>query len=128
MTEYRTLMEKAKEVSKKAYAPYSKFFVGACVLTENGNTYCGCNFENASYGLSICAERNAIGTAIANGDNKIKAIAIYSPSMEDCYPCGACRQVIYEFRSANGVDVITEANGELQTHKIDELLPGGFVL
>ena len=128
MTEYRELIEKAKEASNMAYAPYSKFHVGACVLTESGNIYTGCNFENASYGLSICAERNAIGTAIANGDKKISAIAIYSPSMENCFPCGACRQVIFEFKSDRGVDIITESKGNLVINKIDEILPGGFTL
>ena len=78
MATYEELIEKAKEASKNAYAPYSDFRVGACVLMESGNIYTGCNFENASYGLSICAERNAIGSAIANGETKIKAIAIYS--------------------------------------------------
>ena len=73
--DYQKLMDSAKEVSKNAYIPYSKFAVGACVLTENGNIYTGCNFENASFGLTICAERNAIGTAIACGERKIKAIA-----------------------------------------------------
>ena len=72
MTDYKFLMDKAKEVALNAYAPYSNFKVGACVLTESGNIYTGCNFENASYGLSICAERNAIGTAVANNDLKIK--------------------------------------------------------
>ena len=128
MTEYRELMEKAKEASNRAYAPYSKYNVGACVLTDNNKIYTGCNFENASYGLSICAERNAIGSAIADGERKLKAIAIYSPNMEDCSPCGACRQVIYEFKSGTGTDVITEKNGNLVVHKIDELLPEGFSL
>ena len=73
---YEELMEKAIEVSKNAYVPFSKFPVGACVLTENGKTFCGCNFENSSYGLTICAERNAIGSAIAAGERKITAIAI----------------------------------------------------
>ena len=128
MTTYEELMNMAKEASKNAYSPYSKFSVGACVLTESGNTYKGCNFENASYGLCICAERNAVGTAIANGDREIKAIAIYSPNVDDCTPCGACRQVIYEFKDADGTDVITEVMGELVVHTIDELLPGGFSL
>jgi len=128
MTDYKYLMEKAKEVSDNAYAPYSKFKVGACLLTESENIYTGCNFENASYGLSICAERNAIGTAIANGETKIKAIAIYSPNMEDCTPCGACRQVIFEFRSEGGTVVLTERNGEIISHSIEELIPGGFSL
>lgn len=128
MTDYKYLMDKAKEVSANAYTPYSKFNVGACVLAESGNIYTGCNFENASYGLSICAERNAIGTAIANGEKKIKAVAIYSPNMENCSPCGACRQVIYEFKSDEGVVVLTELNGEIISHSIDDLLPGGFSL
>ena len=128
MTSYEDLMNMAKEASKNAYSPYSKFSVGACILMSSGRVYSGCNFENASYGLSICAERNAIGTAIANGDREIKAIAIYSPNVDDCTPCGACRQVIYEFKSAEGTDVITEVMEELVIHPIDELLPGGFSL
>ena len=126
--DYQNLMDRAKEVSKNAYIPYSKFAVGACVLTENGNSYTGCNFENASFGLTICAERNAIGTAIANGERKIKAIAIYSPNGDNCFPCGACRQVIYEFQTDEGVDVITEVNGELKVYKLNDLLPHGFDL
>ena len=127
MVNYEELIEKAKDASKKAYAPYSNFKVGACVLTENDKIYTGCNFENASYGLSICAERNAIGSAIAEGETKIKAIAIYSPNMYNCTPCGACRQVINEFKTENTV-VITVAGNEIITNTIDELLPGGFAL
>lgn len=126
--DYETLMEKAVEVSKKAYAPYSKFLVGACVLTENDKTYTGCNFENASLGLSICAERNAIGSAIADGERKIKAVAIYSPNMEMCYPCGACRQVLHEFRTENGIEIVLKKGNELVVKNIDELLPEGFNL
>lgn len=128
MSEYKNLMNKAKEAAKNAYAPYSKFNVGACVLTENGNTYQGCNFENASYGLSICAERNAIGAMVQAGDRKIKAIAIYSPNMDNCSPCGACRQVIHEFQSENGAMVLTEDCGNIVSRNITELLPGGFSL
>lgn len=127
MTTYEELIEKAKEVSKNAYAPYSDFRVGACVLTDKGNIYTGCNFENASYGLSICAERNAIGSAVANGETKIKAIAIYSPNMYNCTPCGACRQVINEFKTDETV-VVTVAGDEIITNTIEELLPGGFAL
>lgn len=126
--DYRYLMDKAKEVSKNAYIPYSQFPVGACVLAENDHIYTGCNFENSSFGMTICAERNAIGTAIANGDKKIYAIAIFSPKMDNCCPCGACRQVIHEFQAENGVDIITEINGELKIYKINELLPEGFNL
>ncbi len=127
MVSYEELIEKAKEASLNAYAPYSNFKVGACVLTDKGNIYQGCNFENASYGLSICAERNAIGTAVANGETKIKAIAIYSPNMYNCTPCGACRQVISEFKTDETV-VITVAGNEIITNSIEELLPGGFTL
>jgi cytidine deaminase len=122
------LIKLAEEASKNAYAPYSKFPVGACVLAESGKTYIGCNFENASYGLTICAERNAVGTAIANGEKKIKAIAIYSPNMQNCTPCGACRQVLAEFQSAEGLDVITKSDDGLRIHKLTELLPEGFEL
>ena len=73
---YEDMIELALKASKNAYVPYSKFPVGACVLTENGKVYTGCNFENSSFGLTICAERNAVGSAIADGERKIKAIAI----------------------------------------------------
>lgn len=126
--EYKELLKLAKEASKKAYAPYSKFLVGACVLTENNKTYSGCNFENSSYGLSICAERNAVGSAICDGERKIRAIAIYSPNMECCTPCGACRQVLSEFSSSEGLDVILEENSEIKIYSIEELLPKTFKL
>ena len=125
--QYIDLMEKAKEVSKNSYSPYSKFAVGACLLTENDKIYTGCNFENASYGLSICAERNAVGTAIADGEKKFKAIAIYSPQNDNCTPCGACRQVLTEFANEN-FDVIVEINNELKIYKLKDLLPESFSL
>lgn len=126
--EYEKLLEKAKEVSKLAYAPYSDFPVGACVLTEKGGVYVGCNIENASYGLTICAERNAIASAVASGDTKIKAVAIYSPKMQKCFPCGACRQVIFEFQKCSDLDVVVQDGENIKVYKINELLPEGFVL
>lgn len=126
--DYQELMKKAKKASKNAYAKYSKFKVGACLITENGKTYEGCNFENSSYGLAICAERNAVGSAIADGERKISAIAIYSPKSKDCSPCGACRQVLHEFKAEGGMDVITEGEDGLIVRKLDELLPLGFNL
>lgn len=125
---YEEMLKLAEEASKNAYAPYSKFSVGACVLCESGKTYSGCNFENGSYGLAICAERNAVGTAIANGERKIKAVAIFSPNMENCTPCGACRQVLMEFKSDEGLDVITKCGDGIRVHTIEELLPETFVL
>ncbi len=125
--DYNELLEKAKEASEKAYAPYSKFKVGACVLTENNKIYTGCNFENSSFGLTICAERNAIGSAIADGERKITAVAIYSPNEKHCYPCGACRQVMTEFASED-MDIITEGENSLEITKFCEIFPKGFIL
>lgn len=126
---YEEMMQKAIEVSANSYSPYSKFAVGACVLTDSGNVYTGCNFENSSFGMTICAERNAIGTAVANGERKIKAIAIYSPNQDDCFPCGACRQVIHEFSERDeDVDVILKSGNELKVYTLAALLPAGFNL
>lgn len=126
--DYNTLIEKAIEVSKNSYSPYSHFPVGACILCESGKTYTGCNFENASFGLTICAERNAIGNAVANGERKITAIAIYSPNMQDCLPCGACRQVLAEFQTNEGTIIITKAEEGIKIRQLLELLPGYFKL
>lgn len=123
-----TLLALASEAAQNAYSPYSKFKVGACVLYEDGKTYTGCNVENASYGLTLCAERNAISSAIAAGQkSKIAAIAIFSPNAKLCYPCGACRQWISEF--SKDADVIVEnAEGIPQVFSIKELLPYSFEL
>lgn len=126
---YEELMMKAINVSKNAYCPYSKFAVGACVLTESGNTYTGCNFENSSFGMTICAERNAIGSAIANGEKKIEAIAIYSPNQDNCAPCGACRQVMHEFcNNDKDFKIILKNGNDLKIYTLDQLLPEGFNL
>ena len=126
---YEELMDKAIEVSKYSYSPYSKFAVGACLETEDGSRYTGCNFENSSYGLSICAERNAIGSAIADGKRKIKAIAIYSPNQDNCTPCGACRQVLHEFCEHDSeLDVILKNKDELKIYTLEQLLPESFSL
>src|SRR5271165_6764688 len=87
----------AKEASKSAYCPYSRFAVGAAVLTGSGKIIVGCNVENASYGLTICAERNAIFRAVAERETSIIAVVIYTPTPSPSSPCGACRQVIWEF-------------------------------
>lgn len=125
---YQELLEKAKEASENAYAPFSKFKVGACVLTKNQNTYSGCNVENSSFGLTICAERNAITTAVANGETEFTAIAIYSPNQKNCTPCGACRQFIYEFQKNVDIEIIVEDETTCKTYKMSELLPAGFHL
>jgi cytidine deaminase len=126
--DYDDLLKQAKQVSQNAYAPFSNFKVGACVLTGSGKTYVGCNFENSSYGLTICAERNAVGTALTNGETSILAVAIYSPGMENCLPCGACRQVLFEFQKDKEIEIITQIKDTYQVYKLNELFPQGFKL
>lgn len=126
---YEELMQKAVEASKNSYSPYSKFAVGACVMCKDGSVYTGCNFENSSFGMTICAERNAIGTAIAEGKRSIKAVAIYSPNQQNCAPCGACRQVIHEFcDNDEDVDIILQNGEELKIYTLAQLLPESFNL
>lgn len=125
--DYKMIMDMAKDASKKSYSPFSRFSVGAAVLSESGKIYTGCNVENSSFGMTICAERCAIFKAISEGERKIYAVAIYSPNADNCNPCGACRQVMYEFQDdKNGVDIITENMGELVIRKLSEYLPYGF--
>jgi cytidine deaminase len=115
----------AKNVSKVSYSPYSKFPVGAAVITKDGQIFKGCNVENASYGLSICAERTAIFHMVAQGKRQIAAVVIYTPTATPATPCGACRQVISEF----GPDalIIGVCDGPaVFTKKLSELLPAAF--
>ncbi len=124
----KQLIESASKAAENAYAPYSNFKVGACILFDDGSTFCGCNVENASYGLTICAERNALSTAIAAGKkNGLLAVAVFSPNSKLCYPCGACRQWIYEF-SDSAVVIFEDENGEPTAKSITELLPYPFKL
>jgi len=123
------LLSVAKDAVKRAYAPYSKFRVGAAVLTKKGNIFSGCNIENSSYGLTVCAERVAIFSAIAQEggeDMEIRALAISCEQNSLCSPCGACRQVIYEF-GRNAIVFFQGRNG-MQEARITELLPEGFRL
>lgn len=128
--DYKELLEKAKEASKNTYSPYSKFPVGACVVTPSGKTFIGTNVENASFGATICAERSAIMNMVVNGEREIEAIAIYGPKMKMCTPCGICRQVIAEFKLKNGTtNIILEGeDGEPKAFTLDEILPLGFEL
>lgn len=124
------LLKKAAEVAKNAYCPYSKFNVGARVEYESGNIYVGCNVENGSYTVGICAERNAISTAIAAGEkSKIKKVAIYSPNTKLCWPCGACRQWFSEFEQGQDMKIIVEdKDGSPIEFTVEELLPHRFEL
>lgn len=125
---YRELLNDAKNLSQKSYSPYSNFPVGACVLYESGKKYFGCNVENASYGLALCAERSAISQAVASGEtSKIKAIAIYSPKQKRCMPCGACRQWLSEFAADNQTKIILEDNDDkLLVITLEKIFPFGF--
>lgn len=122
------LLEAAGEVMKKAYAPYSRFRVGAALLTETGAVFSGANVENASYGLTLCAERAAVAAAVAaEGPGlKIKALAVVSNSPGAFPPCGACRQVLREF--GEDVTVIFYGPEGLVQRRLGELLPVGFSL
>ena len=124
--DYQLLMDKAKEAAKESYSPFSKFAVGASVVTASGKIYSGCNIENSSFGMTICAERCAIFKAVSEGDKEILAVAIYSPNEDDCYPCGACRQVMYEFQGQDEIEIITEDKGKLNIKKLSDFLPYGF--
>jgi cytidine deaminase len=119
------LVRLARETARNAHVPYSKFPVGAAVLTERGDMHAAVNVENASYGLSMCAERAAIFAAIAQGARRIVAIAVYTPTAEPTPPCGACRQVAAEF--ADDTVVICSADsGAERRYTLAELLPHGF--
>lgn len=126
--ERERLLREARAALDQAYAPYSKFHVGAAVLTEANNVYTGCNVENASYGLTICAERTAICRAVAaeGPQMKIRAIAVLNGNNAPCSPCGACRQFIFEF-GANAVVLFQGREGVVESN-VSELLPAGFSL
>jgi cytidine deaminase len=122
------LLSAARAAFKNAHAPYSNFRVGSAILTDRGTLYSGCNVENASYGLTICAERNAIFAAVAaeGSGMRIKAVAVATERDGPCAPCGACRQVIFEF----GPDAVVLFRGQAGTQQmaITNLLPEGFRL
>jgi cytidine deaminase len=121
------LVATAKAAAARAYCPYSRFRVGAAVLTEQGEIYSGCNVENASYGLTICAERNAIFRAVDEGKGllTIRALVVYTPTSSPTAPCGACRQVINEFGPSAFVISVCDSE-TIMSHRLDELLPHGF--
>jgi len=122
------LLHAARAAAKNAYARYSKFHVGAAVLTESGQTVTGCNVENASYGLTMCAERAAIFSAVAQfgPEVRIRSILVVNGDDAPCSPCGACRQVIYEFGPE--ATVIFKASSGWTRQAITDLLPHGFRL
>ena len=118
-------MTAAREAVENAYAPYSNFKVGAAILTRGGAVYAGCNVENASYGMTICAERNAATTMVSAdpADRRIRSVAVFSPNASPCFPCGACRQVLREFGCE---EVVVEDSSGLRRYPFEEILPNSF--
>jgi cytidine deaminase len=120
-----TVMGSARDASRNAYAPYSDLRVGAAILTEGGEIHAGCNVENSSYGLAICAERNAAAAmSLANPeDREIRLVAVFSPDTSPCFPCGACRQVLREFDCK---EIVVEDQAGLRRYPFEEILPHAF--
>jgi cytidine deaminase len=118
----KDLMEAAFKVRGHAHAPYTKFSVGAAVLTRSGKIFTGCNIENVSLGLTICAERAAVAAAVAHGEKELIVMAIVADSSEPVVPCGACRQVMAEFNPAMKI-VASTGDGHMQEFNLGDLLP-----
>lgn len=121
------LIKEAVSARSRAYAPYSRFSVGAAVAVSGGNIYTGCNVENASYGLTCCAERVALFKAVSEGEREFTDIAVVSDSEDFCSPCGACRQVMAEF-GGNIKVYMCNNRGEYKVKSVSDLLPGSFSL
>ncbi|MBU3128462.1 cytidine deaminase [Clostridium tagluense] len=124
--DYKKLAKIAIDARENAYAPYSKFKVGAAVVTEDDSIYTGCNIENASYGASNCAERTAIFKAVSEGHKKIKAIAVVGDMSTHTYPCGICRQVIAEFATEDINIIMVKSEDDYIIKTMEEILPGAF--
>ena len=117
------LLAAAKKAREQAYAPYSEFTVGAALLTKNGKVFVGCNVENASLGLTVCAERSAVAAAVVGGEKDFEAIAIVANSKKPALPCGACRQVLAEFSPSMKIVVGTTTAGKQEQFSLTTLLP-----
>lgn len=125
MVKAKSLLRAARRAQTRAHAPYSRFRVGAVVETARGRLYTGCNIENSSYGLTICAERTALFNAVSAGERRFKAIAVVADEKGYTSPCGACRQVIWDL--AGNVDVImSNGSGDVRIVKMIDLLPHPF--
>ena len=120
------LIVEAKSAREKAYIPYSKFGVGAALLTKDGKVYRGCNIENAAYSMCNCAERTALFKAYSEGDRDFVLLAVVADTDRPCSPCGACRQVISELCPKDMKVVLTNLKGDILETTVEELLPGAF--
>ncbi|MBU8755158.1 cytidine deaminase [Priestia megaterium] len=124
--EPKQLIDEAIAASKQAHVPYSHFHVGAALLTTDGKIYRGCNIENASYGLTNCAERTAIFKAVSEGDKQFSAIAVVGDTDGPISPCGACRQVLAEFCDDHTQIILANLKGDFVITNLNEILPGYF--
>jgi len=124
--EPKQLIDEAIAASKQAHVPYSHFHVGAALLTTDGKIYRGCNIENASYGLTNCAERTAIFKAVSEGDKQFSAIAVVGDTDGPISPCGACRQVLAEFCDDHTQIILANLKGDFVITNINDILPGYF--
>ena len=120
------LIQQAREARKIAYVPYSKFAVGAALLSQSGKVYLGCNIENAAYPLCNCAERTALFKAFSEGDQKYQAIAVVADTEQPVPPCGACRQVMVELCPPDMKVILSNLHGDITETTVKELLPGAF--
>lgn len=120
------LLNAALSARERAYAPYSKFLVGAAVLAKSGKIYTGCNIENASYGLTVCAERNALFSAVGAGEREFTALCVVGDTEAPISPCGACRQVMAEFKVPR--IILANLKDDVKEYTLEELLPYGFSL
>ncbi|MCA1063440.1 cytidine deaminase [Rossellomorea sp. AcN35-11] len=120
------LIQEAKLAREKAYVPYSKFKVGAALLSKDGKVYHGCNIENAAYSMCNCAERTALFKAYSEGDKDYSMIAVVADTARPVPPCGACRQVISELCPKEMKVVLTNLKGDVEELTVAELLPGAF--
>ena len=125
--ENKKLIEIAKSAMEFSYSPYSKFKVGAALLSKNGKIFTGCNIENSSFGATNCAERTAVFKAVSEGEKEFEKIAIVSDSKDFTYPCGICRQVLSEFSLDINV-VLCNNKNEIKVFKLNQLLPNSFKL
>ncbi|KRM79313.1 hypothetical protein FC84_GL001487 [Lapidilactobacillus dextrinicus DSM 20335] len=122
------LIEQAQQARRQAYVPYSHFAVGAAVLTDDGKIFQGCNIENGSYGMTICAERVAMFNAVLAGYHHFKTIAVTGDTHGAVSPCGACRQVMTEFMHADDQVILTNLNNDIKKFTVDQILPYSFSL
>src|SRR5574337_1590039 len=125
MSEHDTLVAAARQARENAHAPYSNFRVGAALRARSGRVYTGCNVENATYGLTVCAERVAIFKAISEGERGFDAIAIVTQTEALTPPCGACRQIIWEF-CGDAEIILANLKGQVEVHRASQLLPRPF--